>query len=85
MQVTGLHRPDCRAARLLHFAAAPLSAYLQQSRDFLLDTIHTTQKAMGSIPSPDPAAEGIEPVTPGPSRPFAAARRFCVSACADWV
>jgi glyoxylase-like metal-dependent hydrolase (beta-lactamase superfamily II) len=36
-------------------------ADVQQSRDFLLDTIHTTQKAMGSIPSPDPAAEGIEP------------------------
>ena len=49
MQVTGLPRPDCRAARLLHFAAAPLSAYVQQSRDFLLDTIHTTQKAMGSV------------------------------------
>jgi glyoxylase-like metal-dependent hydrolase (beta-lactamase superfamily II) len=34
---------------------------VQQSRDFLLDTIHTTQKAMGSIPNPDAAAEGINP------------------------
>jgi hypothetical protein len=33
---------------------------VQQSRDFLLDTIHTTQKAMGSISYAD-AAAGIEP------------------------
>ncbi|MGD0702516.1 MAG: MBL fold metallo-hydrolase [Trebonia sp.] len=36
-------------------------ADVEQSRDFLLDTISTTQKAMGSIPFPDAAAEGIEP------------------------
>jgi glyoxylase-like metal-dependent hydrolase (beta-lactamase superfamily II) len=35
-------------------------ADVQQSRDFLLDTIHTTQKAMGSISYAD-AAAGIEP------------------------
>jgi hypothetical protein len=33
---------------------------VQTSRDFLLDTIHTTQKAMGSISYAD-AAAGIEP------------------------
>jgi glyoxylase-like metal-dependent hydrolase (beta-lactamase superfamily II) len=33
---------------------------VQQSRDFLIDTIHTTQKAMGSISYAD-AAAGIEP------------------------
>jgi len=33
---------------------------VQQSRDFLLDTIHTTQKAMGSISYAD-ATAGIEP------------------------
>jgi DNA-binding NarL/FixJ family response regulator len=35
-------------------------ADVQQSRDFLLDTIHTTQKAMGSISYAD-ATAGIEP------------------------
>jgi glyoxylase-like metal-dependent hydrolase (beta-lactamase superfamily II) len=36
-------------------------ADVEQSRDFLLDTIHTTQRAMGSISFPDPGAEGINP------------------------
>lgn len=35
-------------------------ADVQQSRDFLVDTIESTQQAMADIPYPDPAGQGIE-------------------------
>ena len=52
-------------------------ADVQQSRDFLLDTIHTTQKAMGSISYADALFTGSSPVRPYSPAARGAARRAC--------